>query len=349
MRFANISNLVGVLIKDLWRYQLAFLSEDNSYLSICNRYEKLQLSLDREGFLCDWLWTSDLHAPKVFPLLGKQLLKKALTDHPISLSNNIPEKSNSPKVSFIIGHRGKTRLPHLLKTLESIAGQIDIKLECIVVEQDNLSLLPEYLPSWVEYTHTPLPTVDMFYCRSWAFNVGARIAKSDILIFHDNDFLISQDYAKEVVRRIEQGYEVINLKRFLFYLSQIATQQFFDNGDSLIDKTLENIVQNSEAGGSIAISRDKYWQIGGFDETFIGWGGEDNEFWERAQTLKVWNYGYLPMVHLWHSSQPDKHPSKSKGNKLFWDYQKKSVECRIKELQDNLQGDMLKPSGYLKL
>ncbi|MBD2187091.1 glycosyltransferase family 2 protein [Pseudanabaena mucicola] len=300
-----MQSLIGVLVKDFWRYQAAILAKDNSYLSICNRYEKLQVSPDSEGFFCDWLWTSDLHAPKILPFLGKQLFRKALIHHPIAFADSI-ENLNSPQVSFIIGHRGKSRLSHLLKTLESIAGQIDITLECIVVEQDNLSILPEYLPSWVEYIHTPLSTVDMLYCRSWAFNVGAKQAKSDVLIFHDNDFLISQDYAKEVLRRIKQGYEVVNVKRFLFYLSQLGTKQFFDGRDSLIKQPLEKVVQNLEAGGSIAIARDKYWEIGGFDEAFIGWGGEDNEFWERAQTLKVWNYGYLPMVHLWHPSQPGK-------------------------------------------
>ena len=345
--FLDVQRLIGVLVKDFWRYQTAILAQDNNYLSICNRYEKLQVSPDCEGFLCDWLWTSDLHAPKILPFLGKQLFRKALIHHPIAFSSTI-EKSNSPQVSFIIGHRGKPRLPHLLKTLESIAGQSNIQLECIVVEQDNLSLLPEYLPSWVEYIHTPLAAVDMPYCRSWAFNVGAKQAKSDVLIFHDNDFLISQDYAKEVLRRIKQGYEVVNVKRFLFYLSQLGTKQFFDGCDSLIKQSLEKIVQNLEAGGSIAIARDKYWEIGGFDEAFIGWGGEDNEFWERAQTLKVWNYGYLPMVHLWHPSQPEKNAKDAPSLILYRESSKLPVAKRIDTLKSCHFGSINTPFNYNK-
>ncbi len=65
-------------------------------------------------------------------------------------------------------------------------------------------------------------------------------------------------------------------------------------------------MQNAEAGGSIALSRDAFHAIGGYDESFVGWGGEDNEFWERAQTRRVWPYGYLPFVHLWHAPQPEK-------------------------------------------
>jgi len=332
---SNIKNLIGVLAKDFWRYQSAILANDHSYLSICNRYEKLTLSPDNEGFLCDWLWTSDLHAPKIISQLGKQLFGKATTDHPIALSKNPCCKSDTPKISFIIGHRGLTRLPHLLKTLESIAGQVDIEFECIVVEQDNSPLLPNHLPDWVEYVHTPLPEANMAYSRSWAFNVGARKAKSDVLVFHDNDFLIPQDYAKEILRRINQDYEVVNLKRFLFYSSQAWTQKFFDREVSLNNIVIETIVQNLEAGGSIAIARDKYWQIGGFDEAFIGWGGEDNEFWERAQTLKVWNYGYLPMVHLWHTAQPDKTNNSNTAPSviLYSQLSKLPVTARIENLR----------------
>lgn len=49
---------------------------------------------------------------------------------------------------------------------------------------------------------------------------------------------------------------------------------------------------------------------GGMDEGFEGWGGEDAEFWDRCQTLSVWNSGYLPLVHFWHAPQPGKTPAK---------------------------------------
>jgi predicted glycosyltransferase involved in capsule biosynthesis len=42
------------------------------------------------------------------------------------------------------------------------------------------------------------------------------------------------------------------------------------------------------------------------DEEFVGWGGEDTEFWDRCQTLRVANHTYMPIVHLWHPSQPGK-------------------------------------------
>ncbi|HXH40006.1 MAG TPA: galactosyltransferase-related protein, partial [Thermoanaerobaculia bacterium] len=67
----------------------------------------------------------------------------------------------------------------------------------------------------------------------------------------------------------------------------------------------EEVIQNLH-GGSVAITRGAYAAIGGFDEDFVGWGGEDNDFWERAETLRATRFGYLPIVHLWHAPQPEK-------------------------------------------
>ena len=74
--------------------------------------------------------------------------------------------------------------------------------------------------------------------------------------------------------------------------------------DCLVDESPDYIVQNLEAGGSMAITKEAYFRIGGMDEEFIGWGGEDIEFWERCSLLNRWIWGYEPIIHLWHRSQP---------------------------------------------
>ncbi len=92
-------------------------------------------------------------------------------------------------------------------------------------------------------------------------------------------------------------------------------------------------MQNLEAGGSFAITGKAYFEIGGFDESFVGWGGEDNEFWERAQTLKLWPYGYLPLVHLWHEAQLGKFDQQRQTAELFERRSAIAVEERIEELR----------------
>jgi len=112
------------------------------------------------------------------------------------------------------------------------------------------------------------------------------------------------DYASKLMHHFGQGYEVVNLKRFVFYLDSLHTSRFLQGSSTLDAMPPLAVTQNCEGGGSIAVFREAFEKIGGMDESFIGWGGEDNEWWERAQTLRVWPYAYLPIVHLWHAPQP---------------------------------------------
>ena len=299
-------SVLGVLLKDLWRYHRALSSEGQEYLALCNRYERLVAGPGGSGYRCDWRWTSQLHAPSVMPSLGLRLMERALRDHPIRRASTPAHACDGPEISFIIGHRGTEREPLLMATIASIAAQEGVTVECIVVEQDVEPRLAGRLPDWVTLVQTAPPTPQTPYNRSWAFNIGADSARGGILVLHDNDMLVPVDYAREIVGRVRQGYEVVNLKRFIFYLTEEHTREVLAARAEYADASAQAIVQNLEAGGSVAITGDAFDQIGGMDESFVGWGGEDNEFWERAQTRRVWPYGYLPIVHLWHAPQPEK-------------------------------------------
>lgn len=304
----TLKQIVGSSLLDVplfaWRLR-------SSWLHIRNRKERLTASADGRGVACNWQWTSDLHAPKVFPSLGVRLLARCMDDWPIVFAPVPRESGSEVQVSFIIGHRGRERLPMLLSTLATVAAQRGVSCECIVIEQSNESEVAEILPSWVRYVHTPLPDPIMPYCRSWALNVGARAAHGKLLVFHDNDMLVPQAYASELWARSQEGYEVINLKRFVFYLAEAHSGAICAGDGQLSAAPAEAIVQNLEAGGSVAIVREALFAIGGYDESFVGWGGEDNEFWARALTRRTWPYAYLPIVHLWHAPQPEK----SNGNR----------------------------------
>lgn len=316
----SVRQELGVILFDLPRYLWALRPalmagrEPHPWIYVRNRHERLVRPDRGEGVACAWQWTSDLHAPLVYPVLGRLLLRAALRDCPIGLPDPevTPAPTERPDVTFLIGHRGRDRLPHLQWTLRSIAGQVGVSIECIVVEQDSEQPARDHIPGWVRYVHTPPPYEGMRYCRAWAFNVGARQARSPLLVLHDNDMLVPETYAAELVR-LRTRYEVINLKRLIFYLSEDHTQEFFSGNASCASLRPHSITQNAEAGGSVAVDRDAYFALGGMDEAFVGWGGEDNEFWERALTRRVWPFGHLPMIHLWHPPQTGKRAVHGRG------------------------------------
>jgi hypothetical protein len=286
-----------------------------SWVKIRNRNEKVTSKDGHVGVSCNWKWTSDVMIARWFPVLGRWLMRRALRDFPVVLQKEPPDYGveECPDISFLIGHKGLDRLPALLMTLRSIAGQTGCKSECVVVEQDTEIKIAPYLPAWVRYKHAPPDQPNMPFSRSQAFNEAAAMAQAECVIFHDNDMLVPCNYAALVRECHQEGFEVVNLKRFIFYLDEKDTGRALERGSLAAESALKAVMQNAEGGGSVGMDIRAYWSIGGFDNSFVGWGGEDNEFWERAKTRKTFEYGFLPMVHLWHPPQVDKADSQVRG------------------------------------
>jgi hypothetical protein len=307
----SLRHVAGALVYDLPRY----LRSD--WRDMRNRDERV--ATDGRGVRCEWEFTSELHIANVFPSLGARLMKRAFAEWPIAF-RDAPDATDAPDVSFVIGHRGMARLPQLLATLRAIAGQTGAKIECIVVEQSVEREIESRVPSWVRYIHTPV-RAGYDYNRAWTLNAGVAIARGRVVILHDNDIIVPARYAAEALSRVDDGFDFLDLKRFTFYLDEAGR--------------LQSVIQNLQ-GATIAASRDAYLAIGGFDEEFVGWGGEDNEFWERAQSRgRTYQFGYLPFLHQWHAPQPGKlQGASAPALQRYHELRKIAPEERIRRLRD---------------
>jgi hypothetical protein len=304
------------------------------WIGVCNRAEKLKYSPDGLGVQCEWRWTSELHAPQIIKRWGKKIVEASLQDFPISLEavKENHQFSEQPHVSFIIGHRGMERLPLLQATLKTLANQDGANCETIVVEESVENELERNLPRSIRYFHLKIASRNQPYNRARTFNAGAKLARSKLLVFHDNDLLVPRNYTHDLLQKMSAGYEVINLKRFIYYLSELQTSKLLQTNECR-SLAPEAILQNATGGGSLAVEKDAFERIGGFDEGFVGWGGEDVEFWDRAQVLKLYNYGHIPLVHLWHAPQLEKNPEKnSEAMKRLHEVSKIDVGQRIRRL-----------------
>jgi hypothetical protein len=229
-------------------------------------------------------------------------MDQALREWPISFSAARPAPTAAPEISFVFAHAGAERLPQLRHVLASVFAQRGVSCECIVVDQSQRPDRASF-PEAVTYRFLDKSAVAPGWHKSWAYNVGARLARSEVLVFHDGDVCAPEAYALEVLRTLGSGrFGAASLQRFLFYLDEAESAKVLRAQAVPAGITPTDTRQNWK-GGTIAVRRDAFARIGGFDEGFVGWGGEDDEFFDRCSVVGHARGGYIPFVHLWHAPQ----------------------------------------------
>ncbi|MEI6320651.1 MAG: galactosyltransferase-related protein, partial [Pseudomonadota bacterium] len=334
----------GCWLHERWKLELALRLRGDAWLDLCNRHETLLPTDAGRARVCTWPDTSALTACRVFPRTGAQLLGRCLKAWPVRLQREASTASAAaPQMSVIIAFRGLARLPQLRCCLASLWGQETVPLEIIVVEQSWEQLLdPSDWPG-VRLLHAKSTHPDMAFNKSWALNLGAKHARSDALVFHDADMIAPSRYAIALQELFAHGFEGARVPRFVFYLDML-TAETVQATHSLDGITSIPEVQANCRGVSLAMTRDAYWRIGGHDESFFGWGGEDDEFLQRARTCRFYPGGFVPFIHLWHEAQKEKH-SATRERVAFTQAKLASpVDARIRELLRLDQGVIAGPA-----
>ena len=155
------------------------------------------------------------------------------------------------KIAFVTTCKG--RLHHLKRSLPLMVAQG--AAEVIVVDYG----CPDQSGAWVEANFPAVKVVrvtdDPAFSLARARNFGARESQSDWLVFIDADIETAAGWAGWMQDHLESGH---------FY--RVAP----------IDGERDH-----EAYGTVICARQDYEAIGGFDEAFRGWAGEDEDFYDR--------------------------------------------------------------------
>jgi hypothetical protein len=296
--------VLGCLLKDVPTLLLQLVTP-NGWLRAKNRNEALSQDKASIGMRCDFKWGTSLHVIRVFPPTGAWLMRRAFAQWPVNFAPNAAKATcEQPELSFLIPFRGTERLPQLQATLRSILGQEGVRVECIVIEQSNTVEARDALTPGVRYVHLPHPHGDTGWHKSWAFNEAARHARASVLVCHDADIVVPSGYATALLKVLGRGYDCCHIQRFLFYLGPADSKHMIANGS--LSGSVPELIRHNWVGGTLAIRKDAYWRIGGFDESWVDWGGEDVEFFDRCRELRQYRYGFVPFVHLWHPAQTNK-------------------------------------------
>ena len=121
------------------------------------------------------------------------------------------------------------------------------------------------------------------FLRAQALNRAAAAAGDwEVAVIADSDLLLANvvqaDYAVERARKTK-GYIVCY---DIFYYLTEATSQLVRAGEApRPDMADEHLIQIW--GGMFAVHRELWDALGGFSDTYPGWGGEDGNFIVRAR------------------------------------------------------------------
>lgn len=304
---ASLRQKAGCWICERWRMEVACGPRWFSRMlgiewpDLCNRNERVLRTLNG-GRVCQWQDSSMLTLARVFPSAAARLMQRALEDWPLPPSGGClsgDRCTGKPKLCVILPVSGAERAVQLRAVLRAMLSQkAGAGVEIIVVEHGPAPSCRALCLPGVRHIHIPVSQGKQFN-KSLAFNEGARATTAPWLLLHDADVVPPADYASEILRHAEEGWDAARLLRFLFLLDEPGSALFINSRGARLPDRLEGVHQNYP-GVSTAISCKAYWRIGGHDERFEGWGGEDLEFLDRLETVRQFPGAFLPALHLWH-------------------------------------------------
>lgn len=190
-------------------------------------------------------------------------------------------------------------------------------LEVIVVEQGAAaSLEPDSLGRNVR---TLFVFNDGPFNKSWGLNVAARNASHELLVTGDGDMLMSGEALARALVVCRDHYDAVNPYSSLVDLTRPETDAILKGG---LDVTAirrgpvrDRLAQGEHicfCGGICVFRREVYFALGGMDERFLGWGGEDDAMSANLEryTDRIAMQKDTPAYHLWHprTAQRYHHP-----------------------------------------
>ncbi|RFF29293.1 glycosyltransferase family 2 protein [Wenzhouxiangella sediminis] len=243
---------------------------------------------------------------------------------------------------------GKARRLNLDAFLRSLASHPELIV--VVVEQDAVPRLEGSLPhprAQHLFAYNPGP-----FNKSWGLNLGVRVVRSPWLMFTDADIVLGRALAG-AVELLAAGYSVVKPYVRILDLDETESRRVRDGDFDWVPERAAERASDREAkgefppfaGGAVMMTQGVYDRMGGWDERFLGWGGEDDAMsylLERARVPGT-QLDLRPAVHLHHPRSPSStsgQPHYRSNLTLLSEYQAMSDERldRFLEIRRQLNG-----------
>lgn len=257
-------------------------------------------------------------------------------------------------LSYLITYResgSRDRLDNLLAVLAWLAQWPSI--EVVIIEQDDVPRLDASLPcagAVLRFAYNP-----GLFNKAWGLNVALRFARGSVLAIGDADVIAPHTFALAAQRCREVA--AVKPYRTIVDLTPEQSARVRAGEWSWLPERPAAAPPSREGqgeyivfgGGLFLIQREWLLRLGGFDERFRGWGGEDDAMTQKLRRAAVptEELDGPPALHLWHPRAPKTtfgQPHYTDNRRLLDDYHGYSAAefARLCEVQRQLMGHLNK-------
>lgn len=190
------------------------------------------------------------------------------------------------------------------------------------VEHDEKSRHGELIPDWANYIFIP-KNGDKFN-KCLCHNIGVLCGpKAEFYNFHDIDTIMGTDYFLNIMLNMK-GKNALQTftKRRLLLANEALTKRILNSFETM--RSLPSFspdlrpAQAGAAGGSMFVSRNLFFDVGGFDPYYTEYSIEDQAMWDTLDLMGKLGTCDQPPNELIHLSHPPSFWRKTK--QTDWDY-----------------------------
>jgi GT2 family glycosyltransferase len=230
-----------------------------------------------------------------------------------------------PAVAVVVPFRDRTptgsRLRNLLACLAALRDQSadPSGYRVVVVEADSEARCGDVIRAAADdYLYLPAPG---HFNKAWAVNAGIvqRSAGAALICVLDADVLVDRDFvARNQARFRARGAQAHLPYRDALCLdepssSRAVAARVLEGAPEASPDQLRGVFLRRPPGHCVWVRRGLFDRVGGFDERFEGWGGEDLDFVFRLDVVGAVDRYSDPLLHLFH----DRPQTQENGRRFY--------------------------------
>lgn len=245
------------------------------------------------------------------------------------------------------------RLEHLRANLLCLLRQEEQPYELIITDDGSSQKITDFIKDLIPKAKFKIKHIyqeDKGFRKTRALNNAVKYAEGDLLVFCDQDLIFGEEYIKTIKENIKKNtflmgraYHITENEKnnILSKIEKINSySELLNEVPRSYPKTIQKMLLEDKkrrllnyfklskrgiklVGMSYALFRDDYIKVNGYDEKYIGWGEEDDDFGNRLYVAKIKGKELITsnmQMHLWHYSDPSK--IKSSNEKYYYERKK---------------------------